>query len=286
MCSIDNINIKGNNITMFEEISIFKQYVCPQRESNILMTGISYCDKTYRIERSNYDNYVIEYVVDGEGILEVDGCKYSLKSGDVFFLYKGKGHKYYCKGEKWTKIWVVLYGEVVDLLFRTYLRGQPNVIGKLNIEIQLRSIIETAKNKDKSYDEFADKIILTVHEILLAAKNRIAEQPQMSPHLSTEIKNYIDNHLRIPLKLDALSSVFHYSKNHIINIFRKEYNITPYAYYEKQRIIAAAELLKNTAMTVDKIAKEYGFENTQCFSKCFRKHFSASPLQYRRMCVR
>ena len=113
----------------------------------MFLAGISYCDKTYRIQRSNYNCYVIEYTIDGEGVLEVDGEKHSVKSGDVFFLYKGKGHKYNCSTANWTKIWVVIYGEVADALFQSYLRSMPNIVNGLYVEDQLREIIQMTKIK-------------------------------------------------------------------------------------------------------------------------------------------
>ncbi|MBR2461431.1 MAG: helix-turn-helix domain-containing protein [Clostridia bacterium] len=267
---------------MNEEIYLCDPSLQMKRAADVLMAGISYCDKTYCIERPDYDCYVIEYTVDGEGILEVDGHEYNVCGGDVYFLYKGKAHKYYCKGESWTKLWVVVYGELADALFNSYLTARPDLIHGLSVEGHMRRIIETVRNKELSYDETVDRVMLTVHEILQAARWQIGKLPQRHKSLPQEIKNYIDASLKKPLSLDGLAALFYYSKNHIINVFRKEYKITPYVYYERQRISAAARLLRNTDLTVGEIAREFGFENVQCFSKCFKKHFSVTPVKYRR----
>ena len=266
---------------MNEEIYLFDA-PSSKREADVLMAGISYCDKNYCIERSDYDCYVIEYTVDGEGILEVDGRKYNVCGGDVYFLYKGKAHKYYCGGKTWTKLWVVVYGELADSLFNIYLKDHPNLIHNLNVESHLREIIKIVQNKETPYDLMVDKVILIVHKILQTARGRLGERALSGKRLPQEIKNYIDDNLRKPLSLDELSVMFYYSKNHIINIFRNEYKITPYVYYKKQRITAAGHLLKNTDMTVCEVAREFGFENVQCFSKCFKKYFSVSPVKYRK----
>ena len=266
---------------MHEDVHLFKQYVQPQKAANVLMAGISYGDQSYRIERLNYDNYVIEYTIDGEGTLEVNSEAYCLKSGTLHFLYKGQGHKYYCSGERWNKIWVVLYGEIVESLFQIYLKHQPSIIECPEAEPLMRSIFEIAQNQANGYDELADEILIYVHKVLLLVQKKIIEPP-ITSSLAEKIKAHIDANLHKPLRLDELSIRMHYSKNHIINVFRNHYHITPYTYYEKQRISAAAELLKNTSLTVDSIAKEYGFENSQCFSKSFKKHFSLSPLHYRK----
>jgi AraC-like DNA-binding protein len=267
---------------MNEEIYLFDAR-SPKREADVLMAGISYCDKTYCIERPSYDCYVIEYTVDGEGMLEVDDRIYNVCVGDVYFLYKGKAHKYYCKDKSWIKLWVVVYGELADSLFNIYLKDRPNIIHDLNVENHLREIINIVRNKDIPYDTMVDKVVLIVHKILQIARGRLGQRVSGGKRLSQEIRNYIDDNLRKPLSLDELSAIFYYSKNHIINIFRDEYKITPYVYYEKQRIMAAGQLLKNSDMTVCEVAREFGFENVQCFSKCFKKHFSVSPNMYRRI---
>ena len=82
----------------------------------------------------------------------------------------------------------------------------------------------------------ADQVALIVHRILLAAHDHPCAP---SPQLHERVRQYIDEHLTTPLALEKLARVFHYSQNHIINIFRSSYSCTPYTYYEKQKMLAA-----------------------------------------------
>lgn len=47
---------------------------------------------------------------------------------------------------------------------------------------------------------------------------------------------------------------------------------------------AVAKSLSGTLCVVvyGEVAKGFGFENLQCFSKCFKKYFSVSPIKYRK----
>ena len=113
---------------MKEEIYSFFQYASEDQDFCVLLAGISHCDDSYKIERSDYNHYTIEYVFDGEGCLETEGQAYNLKAGDTYFLYQHRAHKYYCQNNNWKKIWVVVQGRLVNALLETYSENKPNVL--------------------------------------------------------------------------------------------------------------------------------------------------------------
>lgn len=266
---------------MREDIYVFSQYACKNRPANVLMAGVSYCDASYLINRSDYDSYVIEYTIGGQGVLETDGKRYEINAGDTYFLYKGKSHRYYCKEKSWTKIWVVLQGEIIDSLFGIYLKQQPAVLCGCDIREPMQHIITLAGDSDLSYDAMADQIVIAVHKILMALQGHISF-PAKEHTLSEAVKQYLDRNLYKPLALDALADEMHYSKNHIINVFRAAYGCTPYAYYEKHRMQIAGELLNGSSLTISDISVRLGFETPQYFSKRFKTHYGITPGQFRK----
>ena len=56
------------------------------------MAGVSYCDGTYRMTRQNSVETVIEYIVQGQGYISVDGENYTASAGDVYILRKKTNH--------------------------------------------------------------------------------------------------------------------------------------------------------------------------------------------------
>ncbi|MBQ7010619.1 MAG: AraC family transcriptional regulator [Clostridia bacterium] len=266
---------------MKEDIYIFSQYVRKDRPANVLMAGVSYCDSSYSISRSDYDAYVIEYTLEGHGILETDGKRYEINAGDIYFLYKGKPHRYYCRENSWTKIWIVLQGEIVQSLFGSYLKQQPAVLHGCDIYEPMQHIIEIAKNNELSYDTKADRIIIIAHQILIDLQRNISP-PTQEHSISEAVKQYIDNRLYQPLVLDAIAGELHYSKNHIINVFRNAYGYTPYAYYEKLRMQFAADLLNGSSQSISDISAKLGFDSPQYFSKRFKRHYGITPGNFRK----
>jgi len=264
---------------MREDIHVFRQYADEKNAFQVLMAGVSYCDATYRIERSHYDYYVIEHVIEGKGVLETDGQRYEIGPKDTYFLYRGRPHTYYCKGESWTKIWVVVDGSLVEALFCAYLRERPNVIRGFDVYANMMGILEAAKDKNISYEQLNHKAALNVHRILIGVKEFMEQQ---TADLAAAVKNYMDASLDKSLQLEEVAGQFHYSKNHIINIFRNRYGETPYVYYERQKLQVAKELLVNTSLSIGQISKKLGYDNPQYFSKCFKKYYGIQPTGVRK----
>jgi len=262
-----------------EDIRIFSQFGSAEHPLNVYMMGISYCDRTYRIERSEYDRYVIEYTVDGEGTLETAGQRFTVRPGDTYFLYSGIPHKYYCSGERWEKLWVVVDGPLAKALFQNYLPDHPYVLSGLNIKRYMYDIIETGFKENISYSEMTEQVALTVHKILIESARRDNNRIRLLPE---RIKEYIDERIGDPMSLDGMAKEFHYSKNHLINVFREKYGCTPYSYYEVKRLEAAKELLMWDNESVSEISDKMGFDSPQYFFKRFKKVYGVTPTQMRK----
>lgn len=70
-------------------------------------------------------------------------------------------------------------------------------------------------------------------------------------------------------------------QNHIINVFKNKYKMTPYSYYNKKRTEAAKYYLKNTQINIKSIAQTLSYTDTHYFSNCFKKETGLTPAQYR-----
>lgn len=65
-------------------------------------------------------------------------------------------------------------------------------------------------------------------------------------------------------------------------LFKKELGVTPTAYLNLMRINASKELLSNSQLTVEKIARRVGFPNPRHFRGLFKRYVGESPKDFRR----
>lgn len=65
---------------MYEDLIAFTPNV-PNAPFQILMSGISYCDGTYKISRPNSPLYCFEYIYKGKGMVHLNQGRLSRKGG-------------------------------------------------------------------------------------------------------------------------------------------------------------------------------------------------------------
>jgi transcriptional regulator GlxA family with amidase domain len=63
--------------------------------------------------------------------------------------------------------------------------------------------------------------------------------------------------------------------------FKRQMGLTPSQYLLKARLKLSCELLTNSELPIDKIARRTGLSSGERLSKLFRKQFSMSPSEYR-----
>lgn len=96
-----------------------------------------------------------------------------------------------------------------------------------------------------------------------------------------QIADYIGKNFLNGLTLESIAQKFHFSKNHVINIFKKEYGMTPFDYIGMLRVRKSEWLLEVTGKPAQVIAYECGFNNYSHFYKTFRHINGISPTEWR-----
>lgn len=99
--------------------------------------------------------------------------------------------------------------------------------------------------------------------------------------VATELSDYIIRHCDAEITLDVLSCEFHFSKNHIINLFRNAYGMTPIAYLQTQRLQQAEYRMETTSDSLESIALASGFRHYSYFYKLFVRKNGISPEKWR-----
>lgn len=102
-----------------------------------------------------------------------------------------------------------------------------------------------------------------------------------SDSLARQIAKYISSEYLNIRSLEDICGVFHYSKNYIINVFKKEYGMTPFEYINDVKIKRAMYLLEVTSRSIEEIACEVGFNHYSHFYRLFIRKNNVPPLEWR-----
>lgn len=96
------------------------------------------------------------------------------------------------------------------------------------------------------------------------------------------VAQYITLHIKEDLSVEFLCKQFHVSKNSLYKSFHENANSTVTDYITSARIDCAKKMLKETTLTVYKIAEEVGIENYTYFCRIFKHKTGKTPTQFRK----
>lgn len=97
-----------------------------------------------------------------------------------------------------------------------------------------------------------------------------------------ELYNEIMNRFPEHITIEQASKISGVSKTKLKADFQKEYGMSYYSYFRKERMKLAAQLLLETKQKIIDIAEAVGYENSSKFAKAFRDVTGFSPSEYRR----
>ncbi len=197
-----------------------------------------------------------------------DGKACEVKAGEYFIQKKDGYQNAEHPSDEPRYLYVHFFADWSDEGQVLQKRGSFN-IARLSM---IMKELDRASHAGASYTEKL-ALFLTILSMLYSAnkKNTLAD----------EVANFISENMRTLGGLDEICDRFCYSKNHMINLFKAEYGMTPIAYLGQTRIKQAMYLAEVTSKSFGAIAEEVGFHNYSHFYRLFMKKVGMSPEKWR-----
>lgn len=211
---------------------------------------------------------VLLLVFDGILRFSEDGVQYEVRPGEYHIQKHGSRQYGYAPSDSPKYLYVHFYGQWAETGAVLPVRGRFNCEGFLPLMEQLDQLSHSGATVTEQLSIFT--------QILTRLYRR---DKQDTPAL--QIGAYLAEHIRGSVSLDRLSAEFHFSKNHIINLFKQEYGTTPTEYLNTLRLQKAKHLLEATSAPAEDIAGACGFHNYSHFYRLFLRETGISPTQWR-----
>ena len=96
----------------------------------------------------------------------------------------------------------------------------------------------------------------------------------------TKLILYMHENVGKQITLDHMAAYVNISKGHLIELFKREFGMTPVKYLNKIRISRSKELLKASSLNINEIAEQTGFVDSRYFSRVFKKFEDITPSEY------
>jgi AraC-like DNA-binding protein/mannose-6-phosphate isomerase-like protein (cupin superfamily) len=241
----------------------------------------------------------------GHGIHTIDGVDYPVSAGDVFLLQGFVEHHF--KERHKLEFYNVMFDpsrlelpenelrripgyQVVFLLEPNY-RKRHNFKSRLHLdrtvlaqtEKMAEAMLAEAENKAPGWAPALLGQLLNLIVFLARQYSETGKTTQGKALLRiAEIISRLENAPTKNWNLDKLAAAARMSKNNFLLVFKDATGQSPIDYLLSLRLQRAAELLRTTNMRICEIAFECGFNDSNYFSRQFRRRFDTTPMQYRR----
>jgi len=96
----------------------------------------------------------------------------------------------------------------------------------------------------------------------------------------SQMKKYIDEHLKEPITSYGIAKSVGYSQFHATRIFKEETGLSPFEYIRRERLVKSAYALRSDKAKILDIALDFVFDSHEGFTRAFTNAFGISPKKY------
>lgn len=134
--------------------------------------------------------------------------------------------------------------------------------------------LEGVTNENALYSCFMDQL-LTITQVL----NQ--NVPSETSTIIQKLCKYINIHFKENLSLKELADDIHMNSQYISKLFKEETGINFSDYLTNLRIEEAKKLISSTNQSMKEISNYVGYNDSNYFTRAFKKHESMTPKEYR-----
>lgn len=242
------------------------------------------------IHHHEFDELVI--VSAGNGLHIWNDIPYPITCGDVMYINASDRHGY--QSTNHLKLDNILYHRdalAVSSVLERYLpvrtAGElerfwqipPSCINQLNPLIN--SLAAETKNPDQLSIHHAESLFLQLIILLYRFRQQVDSHSLAPAHQLDILLTVLHNSIKTSFNLDTFCKQHNVASRSLHRLFKAHTGMTITGYLQKLRLCKAMQLLRNTALSINHIAAECGYEDSNYFSSVFRKETQLTPSKYR-----
>ena len=233
------------------------------------------------------DRVELNFILSGNGLIVVDGELCNAQAGDVLIYNAGALHdesliltaqmNAWCIAVTNLKLPVRPVNEFVPKNFHPRIPCQA-VAEQL---AQLYPLIHFYAEQSDGYqiaNSLARAVVLIVYKVI---HSTAIESTREKNFIVERVKNYIEEHYAEDLSLAELNGLVHSNEFYLSHVFKKATGYSPKEYILRRRIGKAQCLLSYTSLSLTEISARVGYDDSNYFSRAFKKIIGMSPRLYR-----
>jgi len=242
----------------------------------------------FMIERGQYYDYEIKYIVSGKMHVVQHGKSYVINPGEMILMNLFEYHKYYPdEADPCDILWIHFNGSGCEKLIaeiedykKLPVIMKPSTSFAEVIKKCLALFNESQIDSDIYMSLYIHELLSEILQPLPQLYSRTKESIEQQS-LIKSMDNFIDANLNEKVTLNMLSKEACLSPFHFSRVFNALTGKSPIQYVLLKKIEKSKVMLLYTNKTVSLISEELGFADISHFSRAFHKIEGVSPKKFR-----
>ena len=251
------------------------------------LLGIYHWNEGLRSMHLHEDRLELNFILSGNGTQVVDGELFNTQAGDVLICNSGALHDDSLMANSRINAWclAVTNFKLPDLPINQLVAKNfsPRIPCQSVAEqlAQLYPMIHNYAQQKNGYtiaNTLARAVVLIVYKIVRSSALAVAKENNF---VVEKIRRYIQDHYAENLIVKSLAEMVNANEFYLSHAFKKITHYSPQQYILRRRIGKAQCLLIYTSLSLTEISARVGYDDSNYFSRVFKKIVSMSPRLYR-----
>ena len=231
--------------------------------------------------------FQINYITEGSGILETAEGKFIIKPGTVMFIKKGMWHRYRpAKKIGWTENYIGFSGDLAAHYMDKALALNTQPIFHFGVREELidtyYKIFDLVHKEDPAYQQIASGLIIKLLGYIVSFEKQRNFSGKQIEKVIQKARFQMRENVTKDLDLYQLAANNNIGYSYFRKMFKQYTGISPHQYHLELKITRAKELILSSDKTIKEICFELGFQSTHYFSRFFKQKVGINPSDLRK----
>lgn len=257
----------------------------PRARLSVVCGGVEHCTPAYRIKRSTFPYYSLEFISSGKGSLTLDQTRHDLRPGTVFTYGPGVRHEIGTDAKRpLTKYFVDFAGLSAASLLRD-LNLPPgtvmNTSGAKDVMVLFDELIDTARRHARLHHQACTAILEHLLYKIAQTAGPLADSPHSFAFGTYQrCRQHIAEHFLQLHTLGQIAGECNLDVAYLCRLFSRYDTLTPYQFLLRLKMDEAVRRLHRKGVMIRQVAEELEFKDQFHFSRLFRKLYGVSPREF------
>ncbi|WP_423127747.1 AraC family transcriptional regulator [Gaoshiqia sp. Z1-71] len=232
------------------------------------------------------NEYQINYITDGKGILENEYGRFQIKPGSVMITAPGVWHRYKpLKSTGWKERYIGFNGQIADQFLSHSLFSSRQPVIHIGIREEILDtylkIFSLVNDEKPGFQQVASGMVVKLLGYLLSVEMQKEFTGKRIVNIIEEARFKMRAEIDRQIDLEQIARDHHIGYSYFRKMFKSYTGIAPHQYHLELKIMRSKELLLSTDKSIKEISFELGFQSIHYFSRIFKNKVGINPSEFR-----